>query len=615
MPNQTYPRIAPGKLQHVALSFSGGGFRAASYALGCLSFIEKLSYNDVRFVSLIRFVSSASGGTITAMGYAAGQRRNKDFKEFFREMTEEYLFGEKLIDRVFAMLANDAAWKPRPFKSRNLINAFAMVYDEWIFKRETFEVFWKKSLHAVPEVCFNTTEFKNGMLFRFQNKGKYGNNFIKFRETAEHKKVMQQIKLGDILACSSCFPVGFEPVIFPKDFAHVPVTSLDLANAISMDDRYWKTASKGGQEWNNLFSLMDGGIDDNQGIDSYLKAELRLQKENMHGYDLYIACDVSSNYTTGFHHPAMGKQGFFQRKSLKQYLILVAVVFLLCISGIITNTLYELAWSVLGVCIVLLAAARMVYRAIQKAETKAAKEHATEKRMFFRHKRFFFNLGVGHLWEALVTRGKSAAELAAVVFMKKIRRLSYAGLFEMVSVIPARMTPTLEQQGVVKKLKFMREFVLQNAVYLLSDKNEAQRETDLRSESWTKRQLTINIGGKKSTAKQFIEPSEGMRRVATLATDMETTLWYDQHHLDNFQPAAIIAAGQFTTCYNLLKYALRFDDVAGEKVWKTFRDELADHLHKFKEDPYFMYNEDIVGSKVLLSLKLNENKQTILKND
>ncbi|MFC0514494.1 patatin-like phospholipase family protein [Mucilaginibacter angelicae] len=613
MPDRTYPRIEPEKLRNIALSFSGGGFRAASYALGCLSFLERLSYDEVRLVSLVRFVSSASGGTITAMGYTAGQRRNRDFKTFFREMTEEYLFGELLIDRVFAMLANDAAWKQRHIKSRNLINAFAMVYDEWVFKRETFEVFWKKSLRAIPEVCFNTTEFKNGMLFRFQNKGKFGNNFIQFKAGAEYLKVVQQIKLGDILACSSCFPVGFEPVIFPRDFAHTPVTSGDLANTVSMDDRYWRTVATEKQEWSNLFSLMDGGIDDNQGIDSFLKAEQRLQKENGFGYDLYIACDVSSNYTTGFYHPAVGKQGFFRRRSLKEYLILVFLIFLLCLAGIVTDTLYELCWAALGVCFVVLAAVRVIYKAVQKAEAKAIKKHATEKAMFFRHKRFFFNLGVGYLWEALVTRGKSAAELAAVVFMKKIRRLSYAGLFDMVSMIPARMTPLLKEQGAVQKLKFMREFVLQNALYLLSEKNETQRETDLKSEPWTKRQLTINVAGKKSTAKQFIEPSAGMRHVATLATAMETTLWYDSHHRDCFQPAAIIAAGQFTTCYNLLKYALRFEDPAGEKVWKTFKDELAGHLHTFKNDPYFMYNEDIARSGVLLPLKLDEDNRTILK--
>lgn len=86
-------------------------------------------------------------------------------------------------------------------------------------------------------------------------------------------------------------------------------------------------------------------------------------------------------------------------------------------------------------------------------------------------------------------------------------------------------------------------------------------------------------------------PSEKMRKVADLAAKMETTLWYDDHHIEQRQPEAIVVAGQFTTCYNLLRWSLRFSDEPNETVWSDFQQNLIMQYAKFKDDPYWLFND------------------------
>jgi len=51
--------------------------------------------------------------------------------------------------------------------------------------------------------------------------GKTGNQYIYFNKIDKTAlETLKQIKLGDIMASSSCFPAGFEPIIYPRDFSY-----------------------------------------------------------------------------------------------------------------------------------------------------------------------------------------------------------------------------------------------------------------------------------------------------------------------------------------------------------------------------------------------------------
>src|SRR5580658_6756611 len=126
---------------NIALAFSGGGFRAASFALGTLSYMHELIIDEEQsqsgtLLDHVRYISSASGGTIASAMYALSQAQGKPFDEFYKNLFEN-LDGTSLLKEVFRVLNTKSEWKKRAPKTRNLINAFAVAYDEQLFKGAT----------------------------------------------------------------------------------------------------------------------------------------------------------------------------------------------------------------------------------------------------------------------------------------------------------------------------------------------------------------------------------------------------------------------------------------------------------------------------------------------
>ena len=578
---KNYQSINPKKPENIALSFSGGGFRAASFSLGCLSYLEQLEFDNRPFMDLVKFSSSASGGTITLLSYSVAKRKNVLFNDYFRWMISDVLYGENLVNQVFEIMNSPTEWSLRPDKSRNLINAFSIVYDIKIFEGEKFGILWEDG--GIPGICVNSTEFQNGMSFRFQNTGEAGNAFIHVVSDDDFKK----IKLGDILACSSCFPVGFEPFVYPKDFSYKGLDKEVLKDAVSMDNRYVNNEKKS----SDLFPLMDGGIDDNQGIDSFMNAEIRLQRKNKFGYDLYMTCDVSSNYTNGYQYPSQSKPGWFGKRSLFFYMILSFLLLASGILGAVFDFCKGLSYAVIGITGALSTILAVILVKLILLKNRAAAERSTATLLILKHMWFFMRIDVSILAQEIYARLTSTGEMAAVIFLKKIRRASYGGLFQ-------RVTPVGDTKGAaspagpaVKNLKFWGQFSVMNAVYLVSSKNKKQRDIDLNKEVWTKNGLKIRVDDTLVDPLSFMEPSEAMIEIANLAAKMETTLWYDANHIAQRQPEAIIAAGQFTTCYNLLRWSLRFSDEPYQTFWNDFQQKLIEQYAKFKDDPYWLFNE------------------------
>src|SRR5581483_8968341 len=121
-------------------------------------------------------------------------------------------------------------------------------------------------------VAFNSTEFHNAVDFRFRNKGTgfFGNYYLRINNAQA-----AEVRLSDAMAASSCFPGGFEPILWPSDFLYENAKDLRAINP------------------KEPVGIMDGGIYDNQGIDTILR--YKNAEETLY-FDCIIISDVSSPY-------------------------------------------------------------------------------------------------------------------------------------------------------------------------------------------------------------------------------------------------------------------------------------------------------------------------------
>jgi hypothetical protein len=208
----------------MALTFSGGGFRAAAFALGTLSLLDRIAFEDGTLLDQVSVLSTVSGGTLTGARFTLGKKRNEPFEKIFGSLYD-FMSNSRLIKEAIEHLAKDDGWKNG--RIRNLITSFADIYDKELFKQAKFgELMQDNPDYGLKHISFNSTDFDNGLQFRFQwsekilnpsegepERGIIGNTFLRVPSL-----IAKEIRLADIMAASSCFPGGFEPINFPDDF-------------------------------------------------------------------------------------------------------------------------------------------------------------------------------------------------------------------------------------------------------------------------------------------------------------------------------------------------------------------------------------------------------------
>jgi predicted acylesterase/phospholipase RssA len=206
----------------IGIALSGGGYRAAAFHLGTLSYLHR-----VQLLPQICRLSTVSGGTFIGAKYILSLVEGTDFPDFFRDF---YQFLQT-HDLIKAGLAELSQRSPQPPRERKLITAMANVYANTFLQDADGNPYTLGQILdadiPVKEVAFNTTEFRTGVAFRFQKSAKntalIGNGNVSI--ALEDAK---KIRVADIVAASSCFPGGFEPLAFPQDFVwpqnQVPAT-------------------------------------------------------------------------------------------------------------------------------------------------------------------------------------------------------------------------------------------------------------------------------------------------------------------------------------------------------------------------------------------------------
>lgn len=131
MTPETSPSSAPsGRFGRIALCLSGGGYRAATYALGTIDMLDELG-----LLKDVKLLSTVSGGTFTGVGYAAWLSEGKSYGDFYRD------FYKFLKDTNCVDLALDQIYRtPSPSGAKNvsLIRSAAKVYNDELFKGRKF---------------------------------------------------------------------------------------------------------------------------------------------------------------------------------------------------------------------------------------------------------------------------------------------------------------------------------------------------------------------------------------------------------------------------------------------------------------------------------------------
>ncbi|MCW5519425.1 patatin-like phospholipase family protein [Aureitalea sp. L0-47] len=543
--------------ESIGLCFSGGGYRATFFALGVISYLNKVKYKDSNLLKKTEAMSTVSGGTLLGVAYAkAAQDPDLDFGDFFREVYNTFKpENDKLLETAIKKLEDDAVWKDNPHKKRSLINAFALTYAEMDLYSGAFELFRESPTEHVKHLCFNATDFSFGLAFRFQNTGRFGNYPL---NTKEVDALMYDVQLGDIVASSSCFPLGFEPLVFPDDYFKDQNTT-----------KY--KALKSLERFTDGVGIMDGGIADNQGIGSMIN--ISEQKNRDRELDLIVVNDVGSykmvpwqqdttkiDKSTSLKTSINTWLGYFGVKPLYWITLLVGVLLIVLNSlelfkGQAWTSLYIIGSVLTGVGLTLTVAGILlaIGKAIGIASVKRLfKENVPEP--LLDDVLSFEKLGIDLIKRMLIDRMTSSAKMINDIFLKQIRRLNYRILYS--------------EENLKNK-------IITSTVYALNGKKTPYSNG-----------LDYN---------KEIKPPPGklLQSVGLTASETPTTLWWDETDIRKNRMETLIACGQFTSCYELMDYIIELKrDLELDEGELKLLDDMYEELNKdwkaFNENPFYM---------------------------
>ena len=558
----------------IALSLSGGGFRSAAYGLGCLSYLQRRKFEDVPLLERVKFIVAASGGAMTGILFAADNHLGIPFSKTYNRLRNDVFAGDKILREAARIVRDDEAWKDNPTRNRNTINAFAKAYQAQAFEGLTFDVFSDSSKRTLEEVCFNASELENGRAFRFETDGReetkeiLGNRYLRVENN--NSAAVKKIKLGDIMAASSCFPAGFEPMVFPDDFAENEEHRAQLTNEMQAAKNY---------DWTDYgpfagsVALMDGGITDNQGVEGLTLANDRRRDAIGRGYDLNLICDVANYFMDPF-EPLSEQKSWWTNITLTTIINAhkyASVIFVFSVIMLVAHIWTGLAWIMATVSAIMFGLFLFArYELMHKPDPVTDKNGKVivQESMWdlpvSLFMDFFLQNPLSKTEMMLKVRIRSALRVAMEIYLLQIRRINYDSLYT--------------NPEWAYKTKAV-------SIYELSKSNE-----NVLQRQFERKKLTKEIT-------QLLTPSATVMQVAETARQMGTTLWFpDMETAKEINVRdSLIACGQFTMCYNLLEYILqieeRFPEVYQDAAIQQLKNEIINDWQMFQKSPGFMIDD------------------------
>lgn len=598
---------------NIALTFSGGGFRASAYSLGALSYLNYLKIEkpdrsgEYNLLGKVSYISSTSGGSFTNAVYSSYIHKGKTFIDCYRKLKKE-MSGQTLLEQVFIILNDDKQWPEADGKQRNIINAFAKAYDKVLFEEETFGVFWDKKFIPKFEVCFNCTEFYRGLGFRFQTEGDnnphqvIGNKYLHF--STKCVDTIKKIKLADMVAASSCFPAGFEPIIYPQDFSY-SATEARLGIEELNKAMLYKNYQEVERPIANSYGFMDGGITDNQGLYSTMVADKKRRRRiNPNPFDLIIVTDVTSYFMEKYNQPVAEKKPGWRINNPVYYLnrvktllknfksatkwatffLIMAFIFSVVMSIISVNKGHVLTFSFISGALLVIIFLILILKKIGIVKwlwknEKDIRQDTYLNRLAKNNKLFSetITLGIiqflkvtkiGFLEQMVKARIMSLLSLVLDINLKQTRRLIYEMFYN---------DPIWDNRRVP------------NFVYELSSYNKSSRTLRFNTRGKLEWEATTE------DKKLLLDSCEALNKIAEEARTMGTTLWFDKNDEEKEKLKKIISTGQFTLCCNLIEYVIslerkgvKFDNDTGRLG--ILKGKLTEDFIRFKDNPYFLYD-------------------------
>ncbi len=484
----------------IALTLSGGGYRAAAFHLGALDCLKRLGLLDS-----VTMLSTVSGGTITGMMYAVSVTEGRSYEDFYKSLYDLLLNTDviqKALDSLYTV--------PGAADGLSLIRSAAQVYADDIFGNKTLSLLYSPEQTRFKELIFNATEFRLGNSFRFQRSQNelavIGNSKIPVE-----RRVAEQTRLADIAAASSCFPGGFEPLRFPDDFQWVAGNDL---NAIR---EMLGNPFKDGNGQPISVPLMDGGVYDNQGLDAIMLGVRRAGTKP----DLIIVSDTNQRDDSIYVSPPRERKKGLTLKGTAWLTLLILILSLgtaAAVTGQLIKTLKESGTSLVDFIyrhptdflflyvmpfLLSISVAGLLFwlRATVKSKQKLTLYGAT-----FDLWPIVRRFTIPDLLDFMLVRVDSLLALTSSVFMKRIRGLVLSGVLANVD---------------------WNKKVLPNVLYEMNLNHPTLYTRDPQT-----------------------EPSAALKQTATRAEAVQTKLWVSSRE----ELHDLIACGQATMCFNVLKF-------------------------------------------------------------
>ncbi len=493
----------------IGLTLSGGGYRAAAFHLGTMDYLQQIGMLDQ-----VKMLSTVSGGTFTGAKWALSQAQNKSYNSFYDDYYQ-FLATTDLLSLGLDQLSEGE--NQAPSQRQDMIVSMAQVYADTFLSKKNGEPYrFGEILNAemnLREISFNATEFKHGLAFRFQRsenpKAYIGNQRIHIsKEDAEN------VRMADIVAASSCFPGGFEPFAFPNDFVWPDKTIPESLQAQFSD---------------GPLALMDGGVYDNQGLQSLLLADERSAND----LDMFIISDVDQKSDNLFPFPKIevnNKKGLSLETLAKLSIVFIGLLFIsmiMMLYKLFTEDTGFIDFFFLGVIPVALVVTAIYTLVLVRKKTKKLLDMVPlVGRAAWKDIK---HLTTDELIEMISLRVASLFAMAGSIFMKRIRSLVYG-------LIYGDFRPTVRKA--VNELYAGKR--ISNLIYHL----EA-------GEPFNKQLIKAGVS----------ETSTNLTKITTRASRMSTTLWFENEQ----QLEDLIITGRATTCYNLMKYLVRNYGIEPEK--------------------------------------------------
>jgi hypothetical protein len=538
----------------IGLTMSGGGYRAAAYHLGTLSYLERLE-----LLPHLEAISTVSGGTFTGTRYLLSLVEGESFREYFGSFYE-FLQTTDLLELAVRKLGPERYSNNLP---RQLaIDAFAQVYADTLLKKKDGSTFLMKDIFEVQspltDVVFNSTEFRHGIGFRFQKSefpSKFGNRYVFVPD-----EISGNLRVADILAASSCFPGGFEPIAWPQSF-HLEAPTLPTDKQLPM---------------------MDGGVYDNQGIESLLLADRRSKETAKEGstsilemtesplrFQMLIISDTDRLDDEIYSFPPPAPSTLLGMLSLGTLWWAFWGVIVLCLITLWGNGM-ELVrvlgtpelrtpirlishFTSLGLALMVVFVGLSMWNLIYRKLAPLI-PHWDRLRHDLKH------LLLSQAIEMVQLRISSLFALANDVFMKRIRGLLYTQVYE---------SDSLRKTAVASLIYKLRKYATRKSFA------EKERFADTHSPAWPFPQHP-----------EIAIPSELLLAVVDDSVKMPTTLWFD----DNVMLPKLVATGHATLCFQLLNhlnYTYGPDITKFPPEIRKYWDSLIEDWQKFQTDPYF----------------------------